>query len=48
MIKIVLLPVRNAFLGLNEGISEKVCQVAQKHTTNLKLIHNNVKSSLSS
>ena len=32
MIKIVLLLAKNVFFGLNEGISEKVCQVAQKHT----------------
>ena len=32
MIKIVLLLVKNVFFSLNEGISEKVCQVAQKHT----------------
>ena len=32
MIKIVLLLVKNVFFSLNECISEKVCQVAQKHT----------------
>ena len=35
MMKIVLLLVKYVFIGLNEGISEKVCQVAQKHTGTL-------------
>ena len=28
---------QNVFFGLNEGISKKVCQVAQKHTAQLPL-----------
>ena len=32
MIKIVLSLVKNVFFGLNWGISEKLGQVAQKHT----------------
>ena len=35
MLKIALLCVKNVFFGLNEGISEKVAQVAPKHTTDL-------------
>ena len=31
MVKIVLLLVKNVFFGLNEGISENVCLVVQKH-----------------
>ena len=32
MLKIALLLVKNMFFGLNEGISQKMAQVAPKHT----------------
>ena len=32
IIKILLLIVKNVFFVLNEGISEKVCQVTRKYT----------------
>ena len=39
MIKILLLLAKNVFFILNEGISEKVGQVAQKHTANLDSLY---------
>ena len=37
MLKITLLLVKNMFFGLNEGISEKVVRVSQKHTAGQKM-----------